>query len=421
MRIMTNLDVNFNEISNAIVNGIIMKPLATAPTTAREGEFYYNSVKKQVFQYNGTEWIPMGGKIVGSEGDMIVVEVNEGVISATVVDGSITKEKLATGVQDALDNSASHIADTTIHVTSEDKANWADKYTKTETDDKVKEVSDAIDAHTENADIHVTTVEKAAWADKYTKTEIDGKIDTINGVTDGLQTQIANVNSSLEGHTGNADIHVTAEDKANWADKYTKTETDSAIAAAIANADHLKRAIVETLPTSDIDENTIYMIKKGSSETGDNYEEYMLIEGALVKIGDTTVDLTDYLTKTGDASDTTVTFTEAAEDKPELTTGDKISVLIGKIKKLFNSLHSVATSGDYNDLSNKIETLTDSQNAQEKTYTLSEDTEVTVYSVDLEMNGEKVIGDITYNTNGFTVKFSEIPESEVKVKALYTK
>ena len=382
MRIMTNLDVDFNEISNAIVNGIVMKPLATAPTTAREGEFYYNSVKKQAFQYNGTEWIPMGGKIVGSEGDMIVVEVADGVISASIVDGSIAKEKLVEGIQNSLNNA---------------------------------------DTHVENADIHVTTEDKTNWADKYTKTEIDGKVDAINGVTDGLQTQITNTKSALEEHTGNADIHVTVEDKANWADKYTKIETDNAIAVAIAGIDHLKRAIVTELPETDIDENTIYMIKKGSSETGDNYEEYMLIEGTLVKIGDTTVDLTDYLTKTGDASDTTVTFTEAAEDKPELTTGDKISVLIGKIKKLFNSLHSVATSGDYNDLSNKIETLTDSQNVQEKTYTLSEDTEVTVYSVDLEMNGEKVIGDITYNTNGFTVKFSEIPESEVKVKALYTK
>lgn len=368
MRIMTNLDVNFNEVSNAIVNGIVMKPLATAPTSAREGEFYYNSVEKQAFQYNGTEWIPMGGKIVGSEGDMIVVEVNEGVISATVVDGSITKGKLATEVQTALNNSASHIGDATIHVTADDKTNWADKYTKTEVDNKVKEVSDAIVAHTEDAN-----------------------------------------------------IHVTVEDKASWADKYTKTETDSAIATAIANADHLKRAIVETLPTSDIDANTIYMIKRGSSETDDNYEEYMLIDGKLVKIGDTTVDLTDYLTKTGDVSDTTVTFTEATEVKPELTTGDKISVLIGKIKKLFNSLHSVATSGNYNDLSNKIETLTDSQTTQEKTYTLSEDSAVTIYAVDLEMNGEKVIGDITYSANGFTVKFSEIPESEVKVKALYTK
>lgn len=421
MRIMTNLDVNFNEISNAIVNGIVMKPLATAPTTAREGEFYYDSVEKQAFQYNGTEWIPMGGKIVGSEGEMVVVKVEDGVISATIVDGSITKEKLVEEIQTSLDNADTHVGKTDIHVTTEDKTNWADKYTKKEIDDKVDAINGTIGAHTEDADIHVTTEDKVNWADKYSKTEIDGKVDAINGVTDGLQTQITNTNSALEEHTGNVDIHVTVEDKANWADKYTKTETDNAIAVAIANIDHLKRAIVTELPETDIDENTIYMIKKGSSETGDNYEEYMLIEGALVKIGDTTVDLTDYLTKTGDASDTTVTFTEATEDKPELTTGDKISVLIGKIKKLFNSLHSVATSGDYNDLSNKIETLTDSQNAQEKTYTLSEDTEVTVYSVDLEMNGEKVIGDITYNTNGFTVKFSEIPESEVKVKALYTK
>lgn len=464
MRIMTNLDVNFNEISNAIVNGIIMKPLATAPENPIEGQFYYNSLQKKAFQYDGVNWIPMGGTIVGSEGDMVTVTFTDGEISAALVNGSITKEKFVKAVQDTLTNADTHMSNTDIHVTTEDKTNWADKYTKDETDKKigdavkvvadnldehekdtvshvtaedkvnwadkytkeetdakVKEVSDNLDEHEKDTVTHVTAEDKTNWADKYTKEEIDSKVNIINGTTDDLQTQITNTNNALNGHVEDTDIHVTAEDKAIWADKYTKTETDSAIATAIANADHLKREIVTELPTENIDANTIYMIKKGSSANGDNYEEYMLIDGSLVKIGDTTVDLTDYLTKTGDASDTTVTFIEATEDKPELTTGDKISVLIGKIKKLFNSLHAVAKSGDYNDLTNKIEILTEIQTTQEKTYTLSVDTTVAVYSVELEMNGEKVIGDITYSENGFTVKFSEVPESEIKVKALYTK
>lgn len=86
------------------------------------------------------------------------------------------------------------------------------------------------------------------------------------------------------------------------ADAYTKEETKSEITSAVANADHLKRAIVEQLPEVETaDEHTIYMVKKKSS-TGDNaYDEYMVVnvEGVkkLEKIGDSAVDLTNYATK----------------------------------------------------------------------------------------------------------------------------
>lgn len=81
------------------------------------------------------------------------------------------------------------------------------------------------------------------------------------------------------------------------ADAYTKTEADSAIAAAVANASHLKREIVEVLPTENIDANTIYMIAKETASTNQAYDEFMYINGAWEKIGDTEVDLTNYATK----------------------------------------------------------------------------------------------------------------------------
>lgn len=61
MRLMTNIDVNNNEISNAVIAGISMKPLETAPTNPVEGEFYYNTKEKKAFQFNGEEWKPLGG------------------------------------------------------------------------------------------------------------------------------------------------------------------------------------------------------------------------------------------------------------------------------------------------------------------------------------------------------------------------
>lgn len=82
-------------------------------------------------------------------------------------------------------------------------------------------------------------------------------------------------------------------------DAYTKGETDSAIAQAVANADHLKREIVAALPeVGSADENTIYMVGDGTGEEeNQKYEEFMLINGVFEKIGDSAVDLTGYATE----------------------------------------------------------------------------------------------------------------------------
>ena len=53
---------------------------------------------------------------------------------------------------------------------------------------------------------------------------------------------------------------------------------------AIAHAGHLKRAVVESLPTSGIDENTLYMVL---AQSGDHYEEYMYINGNWDMVGTT--------------------------------------------------------------------------------------------------------------------------------------
>lgn len=87
-------------------------------------------------------------------------------------------------------------------------------------------------------------------------------------------------------------------------DAYTKAETDSEIKTAVANAHHLKRAIVDELPAvADADEDTIYMVPKAAGSTGSgtnqSYTEYMVINGVFEIIGDSAVDLTDYA-KTAD-------------------------------------------------------------------------------------------------------------------------
>ena len=64
------------------------------------------------------------------------------------------------------------------------------------------------------------------------------------------------------------------------------------------------------------------------------------------------VDLGDYLIKTGDASNTTATFT-IASSRTNISSGEKLSTIFGKIAKWFSDLKAVAFSGSYTDLSDK--------------------------------------------------------------------
>lgn len=79
---------------------------------------------------------------------------------------------------------------------------------------------------------------------------------------------------------------------------------DTKIAAAVNSAGHLKRAIVDALPTAEeADKDTIYMVKDVLTLEGDKYEEFMVIEGEWAQIGDTSVDLTNYVQKVAEATE----------------------------------------------------------------------------------------------------------------------
>lgn len=63
-----------------------------------------------------------------------------------------------------------------------------------------------------------------------------------------------------------------------------------------------------------------------------------------------TFDTDKYLEKTGDASNTTAVFS-ASEERANISTGEKLSVIFGKIAKFFSDLKTVAFTGKYSDLS----------------------------------------------------------------------
>lgn len=77
------------------------------------------------------------------------------------------------------------------------------------------------------------------------------------------------------------------------------------IATLLGAIDKLKKEVVQTLPTQDIDTNTIYLVPKQTAGTQNVYDEYMYINNAWEIIGDTEVDLSGYQTKTDNSLNTT--------------------------------------------------------------------------------------------------------------------
>lgn len=108
------------------------------------------------------------------------------------------------------------------------------------------------------------------------KTEVEKKLDKSGGVMTG---------------------DITLKDGGN-------AISDTAVQALIASAGHLKREIVEALPeVAAADKDTIYMVKDATAVGGDKYKEYMLIGEEIAQIGDTSVDLSNYMQKVTPAAD----------------------------------------------------------------------------------------------------------------------
>ena len=184
---------------------------------------------------------------------------------------------LQTNIDNVNSSLTAHTADTTVHVTQEDKDKWntptdlSKYYTKTEVDSKVNDINSTIESYgqvtsqalndlgTRMDDYGQVTSQSlndlsTKFGDYYTKTEVDSKdatlqtaLDALSSSTDTkiasetterqnadntLQGNINNVNSGLTAHTANTTVHVTQADKDKWntptdlSNYYTKAEVD---------------------------------------------------------------------------------------------------------------------------------------------------------------------------------------------------
>ena len=87
-------------------------------------------------------------------------------------------------------------------------------------------------------------------------------------------------------------IEVTVENLTNFYNKsqtYNKTE----IRALVDAISTLTIEVVNSLPTQDISTTTIYFLKQSGTNV---YDQYVYVNNAWVKIGDTQIDLSGYMT-----------------------------------------------------------------------------------------------------------------------------
>lgn len=202
----------------------------------------------------------------------------------------------------------------------------------------------------------------------------------------------------------------------------TQLATTAFVQTAIGNLALITVTVVSSLPASG-SSNVIYLVPKSISQTDNAYDEYIWVAStsSFEKIGDTEIDLSNYLQTTGNASSTTVTFT-AAGSRALPTTGETLATIIGKVVKYFTDLKTVAFSGSYSDLSNKptlpsINTATMSTSETTKSITASGTTVVNVQIVD-SVTHEVIVADVTINGKAVTVTVAAVPTNALTITVL---
>lgn len=111
----------------------------------------------------------------------------------------------------------------------------------------------------------------------YFKYMTDGSLTFSDSFAETINNIIANAG-------GDAHL-VINDDPVEPTDPVNLRYLEQAIAEAIINAHHLKRQVVDNLPTAaSADPDTLYMVL---AQSGDHYEEYMVINGAWDMVGST--------------------------------------------------------------------------------------------------------------------------------------
>lgn len=172
---------------------------------------------------------------------------------------------------------------------------------------KINKISKALyDENVANGTITPTMQEQEVWIFTDDEVYTSAEKTKLNGIEAGAQvnpTKLSELSNDVNFITNSVNNLTNYYTKTNT---YTKTEVNDLINGITS----MNVAVVQTLPTSGISATTIYLVPKSTSQTNNAYDEYLYVNNKWEKIGDTTIDLSNYALKseiptvTNDLTDT---------------------------------------------------------------------------------------------------------------------
>jgi hypothetical protein len=181
---------------------------------------------------------------------------------------------------------------------------------KTEIPTKLSDLKNDNNYVTDASYVHTDNNFTSTLKNKLNGIATSAQVNKIEKITvNGTEQKISNKTVAL------TIMDKTVKDLENY---YTKTETNN----LISKIPKFAITVVESLPTENISTTTVYLVKNTKEETNNLYTEYIYVNSKWESLGKQEIDLSGYTTLT------------------------KLNAELGKLAK-------VATSGSYNDLTDK--------------------------------------------------------------------
>lgn len=200
--------------------------------------------------------------------------------------------------------------------------------------------------------------------------DLNNILNAENGIVNQVNNLVQTVGYPTDSSTSATGLYKEIEDleaaintKADVSNVYTKEDTNKLITSAISGADHLRRKIVNNLDDIDITADDahlyIYMVPTGLQYEDDKYDEYVVIDNIIEKVGSWEIDLSQYA-KTTDVNNALENKVDVVEGSRLITSDEakKLSALVveddgsvaisgtvgaGKVQELYDNVVRIVT------------------------------------------------------------------------------
>lgn len=243
---------------------------------------------------------------------------------------------------------------------------------------RVEETSDGLiiswyEPNTEAIDDLNDEIDKIESSLAETQTSLSD-LNNILNAENGIVNQVSNLAQTVGYPTDSStsatglykeieDLETAINAKADVSNVYTKEDTNKLITSAISGADHLRRKIVNNLDDIDITADDahlyIYMVPTGLQYEDDKYDEYVVIDNIIEKVGSWEIDLSQYA-KTTDVNNALENKVDVVEGSRLITSDEakKLSALVveddgsvaisgtvgaGKVQELYDNVVRIVT------------------------------------------------------------------------------